>query len=69
MHIAKGFGWPAIGLGVVGVNARLAQYLIQCAAEGTQIKACFAMDFFSEVANVNELIVQMNFINAQGKFE
>lgn len=60
-HIAKGFGWPSIGMGVVGVNERLAHWLLERLADGTRIKACIAMDFFSEVENVHELLVQMNF--------
>ncbi|WVQ71144.1 hypothetical protein IAR50_000669 [Cryptococcus sp. DSM 104548] len=63
--IAKGFGWPAWGLGVEGINTRLCRTILEWMADGKQIRGCLAMDFYRQCAGNEELaglLVQMNFI-------
>ncbi|ODN84217.1 hypothetical protein L202_00216 [Cryptococcus amylolentus CBS 6039] len=63
--IAKGFGWPAWGLGVEGINTRLCRAILEWMADGKRIRGCLAMDFYRQCAGIEGLaglLVQMNSI-------
>ena len=72
--IAKGFGWPAWGLGVEGVNIKLGAWLLdklsepgvsaeETAMEEPRIRGWTFLDYYSEpeVGNIVPLLVECNF--------
>ena len=65
--IAKGFGWPAWGLGIEGVNSRLMRWLLERLADEERVRGCVAMDFYREIGgdeSLAEILVMMNFMSA-----
>jgi 1-phosphatidylinositol phosphodiesterase len=64
--IAKGFGWPAWGFGIEGVNSRLEGWLARQLSEGRKVKGIVPLDFYRqdglgrEDGGVMELLVLMN---------
>jgi len=75
--VATGFGWPDIGLGIEGVNKRLAKWLLNLLTEGTgdlaadgeksglddpRIRGWVFMDFYSDPdPGVIPLLVECNY--------
>ena len=71
--IAKGFGWPAWGLGVEGVNSKLGAWLLDKLAgrpdadksvlEEPRVRGWTFLDFYSEpeIGNLLPLLVECNF--------
>lgn len=64
--VAKGIGAPSFGLGMEGVNARLAHWLIRQAAEGRRPRAIVMADFYeytgSGTAGLGSLLGALNFV-------
>lgn len=64
--IAKGFGWPAWGLGVEGINSRLEGWLARQFSEGKKVKGIVPLDFYRQDrlgggnGGIRELLVVMN---------
>ncbi|WRT63949.1 uncharacterized protein IL334_000876 [Kwoniella shivajii] len=64
--IAKGFGFPAWGLGVEGINSRMCEWILERVVNREKVRACLAIDFYRQCAGdagLAELLVQMNFID------
>ncbi|ORY28650.1 PLC-like phosphodiesterase [Naematelia encephala] len=65
--MAKGFGWPQWGMGVQGINARLAFWLLRRIEEGERLRGIVAMDFYRQAGatggELAELLVAMNFLD------
>ena len=68
--IAKGFGWPAWGFGVEGVNSKLGAWLLDKLAgrpdavlEEPRVRGWTFLDFYSEpeIGNLLPLLVECNF--------
>lgn len=69
--IAKGFGWPKVGLGVEGVNARVGRWLMDrlgsveksvAGPKPLRIRGWALMDFYEDPENaVVPLLVECNF--------
>ncbi|KAH9915793.1 PLC-like phosphodiesterase [Epithele typhae] len=60
--IARGFGWPGVGFGVEGVNARLGRWLTERLAAGTRVRGWAFLDFYSDPDDsLVPLLVQCNF--------
>lgn len=66
--IARGFGWPKLGFGVEGVNARAAKWLMQTLGDGTQdskeprIRGWVLMDFYEDPEKaLVPLLIESNF--------
>ncbi|WVR05714.1 hypothetical protein IAU60_002738 [Kwoniella sp. DSM 27419] len=67
--IAKGFGFPAWGFGIEGINARFCRYLLHNLVQGKRIRACVAMDFYRQCAGdegLAGLLVLMNSVGEEG---
>ncbi|WVQ97116.1 hypothetical protein IAU59_004226 [Kwoniella sp. CBS 9459] len=65
--IAKGFGFPAWGIGVEGINTRFCRYLLGLITDGKRIRATVAIDFYRQCGtsggnDLADLLVLMNFI-------
>ena len=66
--MARGFGFPAWGLGVEGINSRILGWLLGLIADGKRIKGGLIMDFYRQTGSgsqegnsgVSELLVLMN---------
>lgn len=64
--MAKGFGFPAWGLGIEGINSRVLGWLLGLIADGNKIKGGLNMDFYRQAAEgevddgARELLVLMN---------
>lgn len=64
--IAKGFGWPAWGFGIEGINSRLEGWLARQLSEGKKVRGIVPMDFYRqdslgrEEGGVRELLIVMN---------
>jgi 1-phosphatidylinositol phosphodiesterase len=65
--LAKGFGWPSIGLGVQGLNDRFTLWLLELMCEGKRIRGIVPVDFYSEVGEVAKLLVIMNQLGYAGE--
>ena len=72
--VACGFGWPAWGMGVEGVNSRAVQWLLEqlCRAhtnpagketEETLIRGWAFMDFFDSTIDLVPLFIEFNFLS------
>ncbi|RPD59203.1 PLC-like phosphodiesterase [Lentinus tigrinus ALCF2SS1-7] len=68
--VARGFGWPKIGLGIEGVNGRLGKWLLDQLSGGgkdttgsddVRIRGWAFMDYNSEPGDVVPLLVECNF--------
>lgn len=62
--IARGFGWPKIGFGVEGVNARVARWLMNMLEEKEEprIRGWAFMDFYEDPERaLVPLLVECNF--------
>lgn len=67
--MAKGFGFPAWGLGVEGLNSRMLGWLLSLVADGRRVRGGIIMDFYRLVGNgggekvesgISEILVMMN---------
>ena len=61
--VATGFGWPSIGLGIEGVNSRIARFLLTGLKENTTLCAWTFMDFYDKPvgSGIVPLLVEYNF--------
>ena len=70
--VARGFGWPKIGLGVEGVNARVGRWLMDQLASATQLdveanqpprlRGWALMDYYQDPENaLLPLLIECNF--------
>jgi 1-phosphatidylinositol phosphodiesterase len=74
--VARGFGWPKLGLGIEGVNARVEKWLLETLSNGSgsrdpdqkigdhepRLRGWALMDFYVDPGNVVvPLLVECNF--------
>jgi 1-phosphatidylinositol phosphodiesterase len=61
--VSTGFGWPRIGLGIEGVNSRIAHFLLDALKENKILRAWTLMDFYDKPfgSDVVPLLVECNF--------
>ena len=70
--VARGFGWPKIGLGVEGVNARVGRWLMDQLASASQLdveanqpprlRGWALMDYYQDPENaLLPLLIECNF--------
>jgi 1-phosphatidylinositol phosphodiesterase len=67
--IATGFGWPQAGMGVEGVNSRVANWLLGLLGgraagldDGPRVRGWVLLDFFAEPeAGLVPLLIECNF--------
>lgn len=58
--LAKGIGWPSIGLGIEGLNSRFTLWLLELMCDGKRIRGVVPVDFYAEVGEVAKLLIVMN---------
>jgi 1-phosphatidylinositol phosphodiesterase len=60
---STGFGWPSIGLGIEGVNSRIAHFLLAALKENKLLRAWTLMDFYDKPvgSGVVPLLIECNF--------
>lgn len=59
--LAKGLGWPSIGLGIEGLNSRLTRWLLELMYEGKRIRGIVPIDFYRQEGDLGALLVAMNY--------
>jgi hypothetical protein len=61
--VSTGFGWPSIGLGVEGVNSRVAHFLLVALRGDTMLRSWTLMDFYDKPvgSDIVSLLIECNF--------